>query len=486
VMIAKANHKYSQLIFFSALFILCLLLAVWFEEYYLITIPFAALFVYAGWQYINAVFFLLLCSLPFSAEIQFSSTLGTDFPDELLMFFTAGLFFCYWLYSPKALADKISYHPLIVLLAITFTWSIVAVLFSTHQLVSVKFLLAKCWYIGAFVFASLIVFREKKIIKTAILILSVAMLLVVLVTLVRHYKYDFTFAGINDALKPFFRNHVNYSAMLVCIIPVFFAFYKLNHSKKIKYAVVAAIVILLIALFLSYARGAWLALVTGSVAYWLIKKRMMLAAFIASVGIVTASLFWIKAEDRYLQYAHDYRTTIFHEDFREHLQATYEFKDVSTAERFYRWIAGIRMIKDNPLTGFGPNTFYNNYKPYAVPAFKTWVSNNPDHSTIHNYFLLITIEQGIPGLVFFLLLMGALLYYAQHLYYRVKDIFYKTIAITTGVILVMILTVNFLSDLIETDKVGSLFFLCFSMLIIADSNTKRDSLNSATDIQGIS
>ena len=199
----------------------------------------------------------------------------------------------------------------------------------------------------------------------------------------------------------------------------------------------------------------------------------MLVAYVSIIVIVTASLFWIKAEDRYLQYAHDYRTTIFHQDFREHLQATYQFKDVSTAERFYRWIAGVRMIKDNALTGYGPNTFYNNYKPYAIPAFKTWVSDNKEHSTVHNYFLLITIEQGIPGLIFFLLLIGGMLYYAQHLYHRVKDPFYKTIAITAGAILVMILTVNFLSDLIETDKVGSLFFLCFSMLIIADVQQQK-------------
>jgi O-antigen ligase len=138
------------------------------------------------------------------------------------------------------------------------------------------------------------------------------------------------------------------------------------------------------------------------------------------------------------------------------------------------------------MTGYGPNTFYNNYRPYAIPAFKTYVSDNKEHSTVHNYFLLITIEQGIPGLIFFLLLIGAMIYYAQHLYHRVKDPFYKTIAITAGAILVMILTVNFLSDLVETDKVGSLFFLCFSMLIIADVNSKRDALNSSADIQGIS
>jgi O-antigen ligase len=160
-------------------------------------------------------------------------------------------------------------------------------------------------------------------------------------------------------------------------------------------------------------------------------------------------------------------------------------KDVSTAERFYRWIAGVRMIKDNWLTGYGPTTFYDNYKGYAVPAFKTWVSKNRDHSTVHNYFLLITIEQGIPGLIFFLLLLGAMLYYAQHLYHRVNDIFYKTVAVTVGVMLTMMIVVIFLSDLIETDKIGSLFFLCLATLIITDVNT-RNKLDPSPHIQRIS
>jgi O-antigen ligase len=471
-MIAKPRDNSIQFVLFSGLFILCILVAVWTQTWYFAAIPFALLFLFAGWQHINAVFLLLLISLPFSAELQLTPSLGTDFPDELLMLFVSCLFFCYWLYSPAILSKEITRHPLVMLLLITIAWSFVTVLFSTDRIVSGKFLLAKSWYLGAFVLAPLILFREKKMIGKMMLALAIAMLIVAVITLVRHFKYGFSFAGINAALKPFFRNHVNYSAMLVCMIPVFFAFYKLSTRRKIKKIVLAAIIILLIALFLSYARGAWLALITGAAAYWLIKKRWMLAAYIVTIIITAASLFWIKTNDRYLQYVHDYRTTIFHEDFREHLQATYQFKDVSTAERFYRWIAGVRMIKDEPLTGFGPSTFYDNYKPYAVPAFKTWVSANAEHSTVHNYFLMITIEQGIPGLLFFLLLTGGMLYYAQYLYQRVKDPFYKTMAIATGTILVMILTVNFLSDLVETDKVGSLFFLCLSLLIVIDVNTK--------------
>lgn len=481
----RAGNNNLRFIFFSGLFIICLAAAIWFKLNYLIALPFGILLFYAGWQNSNLVFFLLLLSLPLSKELQFTPTLSTDFPDELLMVLTAGLFLCYWLYSPQAMARKSARHPLILLLFITFLWSVVAFLTSTDHLVSLKFLLAKCWYIGAFVLAPLIVFREKQRIKIAMILLSVSMLVVALIALVKHYKYDFSFAGVNESLRPFFRNHVNYSAILVCMVPLFYAFYKLSKRKIIRNLCVIAIVVLLIALFFSYARGGWLALVTGAGAYWLIKRKLLAITYIVLLIVVAGAFFWIKSSDRYLKYAHDYRTTIFHENFREHLRATYEFKDVSTAERFYRWIAGVRMIKDNALTGYGPNTFYDNYRPYAIPAFKTWVSDNKDHSTVHNYFLLLTIEQGIPALLFFLLLAGSMLWYAQKLYHRVTDPFYKTTAIISGTILVMILVVNFLSDLIETDKVGSLFFLCLSMLIITDTNSTEQS-DSSTNVQGVS
>jgi O-antigen ligase len=296
--------------------------------------------------------------------------------------------------------------------------------------------------------------------------------MVTLVSAYRHYELGFTFANINRAVSPFFRNHVNYSAMLVCTLPIWIALFQL--SKKNRLVILAAIVIVLIAVFLSYSRGAWLALVIGLASYWLITKKKLLAAFLLAMILLVASVFWIKSNDRYLQYAHDFTTTIFHKNFEEHLVATYKLKDVSTAERFNRWIAGVRMIKDECITGYGPNTFYYNYRPYTIPVFKTWVSDNKEHSTVHNYFLLTMIEQGVPGLIFFLLLAGGMLYYSEHLYKRVRDQFYRMAVMACGVMIMMILTVNFLSDLIETDKVGSLFFLCLATLVAVDLNTRSE------------
>lgn len=484
-MIALLNKKIFLLSLFTGLFICFLLLSILTEQYFWIGIPFAILVFYAGWQQINSLFLLLLFALPFSFEYHFSSELGTDIPDEFLMLMVAALFFLYFFYLPKNLNTTIRRHPLMILLFIYLGWIFLTIFFSTDKIISLKFFLAKLWYIGAFVLAPLIVFQQKESIKSAAKILGISMFVVVIISLLRHAGYGFSFANINDSLFPFFRNHVNYSAMLVCIIPLFFAFHKLAASEKMKLLIKSAVIILLVALFFSYSRGAWLALLVGLVSYWLIRKKKLFIFFVSAVVITLSLLFWIKSNDRYLKFANDYKTTIFHKDFREHLIATYELKDVSTAERFYRWIAGVRMIKDNLLHGYGPNTFYYNYKPYAVPAFRTWVSNNEDHSTVHNYFLLITVEQGIPGLIFFLLLLGSMIYYSQKLFHRSQDIFYKTTAITTGVILMMITVVNFLSDLIETDKIGSIFLLCFAVLIVTDINSGKES-EFSPNIQSIS
>jgi len=463
-------HKNYNFVLLSAVFSFCAIAAAVTLSYSLFFIPFVVLLFYAGWQQRQIIFYLLIFTLPWSVEYSFNSSLSTDLPDEPLMWLITALFIAYFLARPFEILSKTN-HPLITLLLCSLIWVIVTVLFSTDWLISLKFFLAKCWYLVAFVFVPLFFYVNKKTISSTAILFLVAMLSVTMISVYRHAFYGFKFANINDAVRPFFRNHVNYSAMLVCTLPVLVAVYQLN--KKYGSLTIAAMIIVLTALFFSYARGAWLALAIGSSSYWLIQRRKLLVAFIIAIVLTMAAVSWLSSNDRYLNYAHDYRTTIFHKNFEEHLVATYKLKDVSTAERFNRWIAGVKMVKDNWVTGYGPNTFFYNYKPYTIPAFKTWVSDNKEHSTVHNYFLLVLIEQGIPGLIFFLLIVGAMIYYAEKIYNRTEDKFYKATALACGAMTMMIVAVNFLSDLIETDKVGSLFFLCLATLVSIDLKTKN-------------
>ena len=419
------------------------------------------------------LFYLLLFTIPWSVEYNFPSGPGTDLPDEPLMLLTALLAVLFFIFHRKSLVQKNTAHPLLLLLAIQFLWLIVTVSTSTHFIFSIKYLLAKTWYLLAFVAMPFFLWRDQEVFKRSVIVLFTSMLLAAMVSLFRHASTGFTFSSINDALTPFFRNHVNYSALLVFMIPVQVAFWQLTNNKRLRLLIIITFFITLTALYFSFARGAWLALFTGVIAYWLLKKRWLPQCFITTVLVSIVLVLWLKNDNRYLHFAHNYQSTIYHQDFNEHLAATYQLKDMSTAERFHRWIAGVRMIEDSWQTGFGPTTFYQHYKSYTVPAFKTWVSRNEEQSTVHNYFLLLIIEQGVIGLLLFLILLGLLFWYAQTIYHRTTSIFWKRTVAAITAILVMQCTLNFLSDLIETDKVGSVFYMCIAALIIADRKTKQ-------------
>ncbi|HEY1115718.1 MAG TPA: O-antigen ligase family protein [Chitinophagaceae bacterium] len=418
--------------------------------------------------YPSILFLILIGSIPWSVEYSATSTLSTDLPDEPLMLLVSFVVLLLVVQRRRWQGPAVFSSVLFIVLLLQAGWWSISTAFSSDTLISGKFLLAKSWYLLAFVGAPLLLLREPKDFARLGGVLVTSMMVLTVVVLVRHAYKGFTFEDINDSLSPFFRNHVNYSALLVITIPLLIAFHSAARSSWAKGLLVSTLLVALAALYLSYARGAWLALIVGGVAYWLLQKKLLLWAYITSLVLVLATVLWLKADNRYLRFAHDYETTVFHTDFREHLVATYQLKDVSTAERFYRWIAGVRMIKDNWQTGYGPNTYYYHYQRYAVPAFKTWVSKNEERSTVHNYFLLTIIEQGVMGLLLLLFLLGYMFYTTQRVYHAAPDRFWRSLMAIIAVVLSMICTVNFLSDLVETDKVGSIFYMCLGILILGE------------------
>ena len=426
-------------------------------------------------NYPSVLFLLLVGSIPWSIEYSVTPSLATDLPDEPLMLLVSFVVLVLLVQRRQGGGLAVFSSLLFTALLLQAGWWGISAALSTDKVISGKYLLAKSWYLLAFVGAPVLLLRQPRDFARLGAVLAVSMMVLTVVVLVRHASKGFTFEDINNSLLPFFRNHVSYSALLIFIVPVLLAFLSSARPARLKGLLIVALLVALVALYLSYARGAWLALVVGGVAYWLLKKRLLVWAYITALILVLAGVLWLKTDNRYLRFAHDYETTVFHSDFREHLVATYQLKDVSTAERFYRWIAGVRMVKDNWQTGFGPNTFYYHYQRYAVPAFKTWVSKNEDRSTVHNYFLLTLIEQGVIGLLLLLFLIGYMFYIIQRVYHTAQDPFWKTLSSAIAVILSMICTVNFLSDLIETDKVGSVFYMCLGMLILAELRFRRGS-----------
>jgi O-antigen ligase len=461
---------------FAAFFLICCIASLLLLQPAVMVVPFVVI----GFLWIChepfLLFYLLVASIPWSIEYNFTETLGTDLPTEPLMLLTSFSVLCFLIYHRrKKPLEGTGRSMLLVFLLLQLAWIGASAWFSTNFVLSLKFFLAKTWYLGAFIVTPLVLFREKKNLVRTAQVLAVSMLILVVRTMFRHAATGFTFGMINNALWPNFRNHVNYSAVLACMVPILVAGFHFAKTKTWKRVMRAAIALSLLAILLSYARGAWLMLLVGGAAFVLLRFRVLMHGFFLAIVVISMGSFWLIENSRYMRFANDYNTTVFHTNFQEHLKATYEFKDVSTAERFYRWIAGVRMIKVHWATGWGPNTYVKNYKDFTIPAFKTWVSGNPEKSTVHNYYLFTVIEQGFGGLFILLVVLCYAFYIAQKIYRRSPDPLWRAAVAVAAVILTMHCAVNFLNDLVETDKLGSIFYLCIATLIAAEIQFRKTS-----------
>jgi O-antigen ligase len=187
-----------------------------------------------------------------------------------------------------------------------------------------------------------------------------------------------------------------------------------------------------------------------------------------------AGLLYMGHNNNYLHFAPNYESTVAHTRFDNLMEATYKMEDISTMERLHRWVSGFNMILERPWTGFGPNNFYFSYKPYSNYSFKTYVSNNPDKSGLHNYYLMMAVEQGIIGFLVFCSLLILAIFTGERAYHRCKrhkDIIMMSLLMVIG-IMVMIL----INDLVEAVKVGSFMFVALGIISFYSKSAKSTEL----------
>ena len=459
------QHNEQLLFYVSSLISIVLVwLGIYFENKFLFLVPFG--FVLIGVAILNfrALIYLLLLILPISVEMELG-TLGLDVPSEPIVILLAVCVLFYLLKNYTLLYSKTFKHPIIWAITALFIWSCISTIYSQNIVLSIKYLLAKAWYILGFLIAPMLIINTKKQFRYLFWCLFIPTFLSVLYILLFHAIEKFSFDSITNVVHPIYRNHVNYAVFITMLLPFIFlatTWYP-KSSFKNKFLKMA-ILIFFVAIYFSYTRGAWLAMVAMILYYFVMKLNA--TKYILSISIFFVFVFsiYILKDNNYLKYAPNYDTTIYHEELGEHLSSTFEMEDMSTVERFYRWIAAVHLFKEHPIVGVGPNNFVSNYKPHTVTAFETYISENEERSTVHNYFLLLLTEQGFPGMLLFILFIGITLLSIQKMYHVATEEKKKYIVALTLCLIAFLLN-NTLSDLVEANKVGSLFYICLALLI---------------------
>ena len=423
------------------------------------------------------VFYLLLISLPLSTEVELPGGFGTDLPSELLTVLLMGVFWVYALRHGKSFTIAFLKHPLTLLLLLHLGWIFITMLNSDLFIISFKFFLAKIWYISTFYFLAGYLLKTEKDIQTFFWCVFCSILFTVVIILVRHAADGFSFEGVNFVLNPFYRNHVAYAAILVLFFP--YLWYAPRWTTPYSWQwwlLIGSICIFLAAIYLTYTRAAYVSLILAIGAYIILKLRLMKMAIGVAMIVGLLGIIYVSTNNKYLDFAPDYSKTITHNKFDNLLEATAKGEDISTMERVYRWVAGFQMVSDKPWMGFGPGNFYEFYKPYTVNSFETYVSDNPEHSGVHSYYLMTAIEQGVFGLILFLVLCFYALLLGERVYHQSTSEANKRLVLMSTLSLVIIDALLLINDVVETDKVGSFFFIAMAILVNMDLAT-RDKID---------
>lgn len=467
-------HKEKNLFVLWILFVAMVFsYAIYYNQFLMALIPFAIPFgLWIGSDY-KKLLYLFFITVPFSIEYNFTSSLGTDLPSEPLMWLMFGTSLVIFSSKLGTANFKKYSNPITFLLVAHLCCFLISTVLSEIFVQSFKQVLAKLWYVIPFYFFAIHVIKDtkelRKLFGLGIFFLTIS----VIIVLVKHYQMDFEFDKINKAVAPLFRNHVNYACIIVLLVPYLWALLVTQKSNFLKQFYLAVLLIFIVAIYFSYTRAAIIALILCIPIYLTVKARLVKPILIALSFFTLVGVAFLLYENNYLMFTPDYNKTITHTDFDNLVTATTKGEDISTMERVYRWVAGVQMIKDKPVFGFGPGSFYTFYKGYTVSSFQTYVSDNPDHSTVHNYYLLTWIEQGIVGFIIFILLCFSVLVIGENVYHSTKTKEDKVMVMAAIISFVVIMLLNLINDMIETDKVGPFFFFAMAIIIIYKNKQQR-------------
>ncbi len=454
------------------------------DEWLLLGIPAGLLLTYQTIVDYRKVFFLLLFTLPLSTEFYFPNGLGTDLPTEPLV---VGLMLAYGLslmVNWKSMSRDFLMHPITLFLLVHLAWMVLTTITSSNVMVSFKFLLAKIWYIVGYFFLAGSLLKEHKDIKQLFWVIFIPFIIITFVTVVRHAGYGFSFEDVKYVMRPCFRNHVLYAAILAIFLPFIVLSTSWFKWRNIwKWILIGSALFFLIAIYLSYTRTAYIAVMIAFGSYFVIRFKLLKIASLAALIMLFIGIFYVMNDNKYMDYAPDFEKTITHNQFDDLVNATAQGQDVSTMERVYRWVAGMQMSKKEKWTGYGPGNFYFFYKPFAVTAFETYVSDNPEKSGIHSYYLMMLTDQGVPGALIFLGLTFFILVYGEMLYHRTKNEERKRIIMTLLLSIIIIDAFLLINDMLETDKVGAFYFMNIAMLINLDLLNKKEAQQQITTSQ---
>ncbi len=446
------------------------------DKYYALLTPILLIFLFLYIFSLDKLILLITFLTPIAINYKDPDMgIGITLPTEPLLLGVLVVFILKLFYD-GGFNRKVVTHPVSIFIIINLIWLGITTITSEIPLVSVKFLIARLWFVVPFYFIGILLFKKVKNIKLFNWLYIIPLLIVIFYTLVNHAGYGFDKPSSNMVMKPFYNDHTAYGAVIAMFIPFFIGF-SLSKSYTNSQRLASSIVLflLIIGLIFSYSRAAWIsisfALMVYAIIAFRIKFRWVLGGFLILAGLFY--MFSFQLIDRLESNKQDSST-----DFAEHIQSMSNISsDASNLERINRWNCALRLYNERPFWGWGPGTYQFVYAPYQRSKEKTIISTNAgDMGNAHSEYIGPLSESGVLGMLTFIAIVIAVSITGLRVYKRADSKEVKLISLVILLGLMSYFAHSLLNNFLDTDKASVPFWGFIGILVSLDLyHTKKKS-----------
>lgn len=455
------------------------------KNLYFNLVPLALIIILFALFALDKTILLITLLVPISIPLrEFYPDLGVDMylPTEPLMVGVL-IIFLFKLLREKSFDRKILKHPVTITIFFSLIWISITALTSSLTLVSIKFFIARVWFLVTFYFLATVLFKDLKNYKLFLSLYAVGLTIAIGYTVKNHLTYGlFDQEAANFVCSPLYNDHTAYGAALAMSIFGMFGLMLCDKTKVIgKIILVFGLLLFVFAFVFSYSRAAWLsffiALIILLVILFKIKFKYLAFSFVI---LFLIGLFAYNQVMNNLEKNKQDSST----DFAQHIESMTNIStDASNVERLNRWSCAIRMFEDRPIFGWGPGTYMFQYAPYQLSYEQTIISTNEgDRGNAHSEYLGPLAESGLLGIIYMLLIVSITIFTGLRAYKYAMNREVRILVLFTLSALITYFAHGIMNNFLDTDKLASLFWGSIAFLVVADIYfTKRHDLPTSEE-----
>lgn len=477
----KALKEYSVYIL-SAIFIVANALCVYFEFYYLSALPLALALVYMAFYALDKLMLFIVFFTPLSLNLENLELggLGMYMPTEPLMFGIM-LLFVLKVINERGFSREILYHPITLAVTFNLVWIFITSIASEMPVVSLKFFLARMWFVVSFYFVATQLFKNKANFNRFIWCYVIPMTAVIIYAIVGLTMMGFDEKAAHWVMDPFFKDHTSYGAIIAMFIPLVIYLLTVKHyNTLIKFSTVCLLIVYALGCVLSYTRAAWVSLLGAAVLFMIYKLKIKFR-FLAFIGLIGAVVLYVSFPTLMMKLEKNRQDSSG--DLAEHVQSISNISsDASNLERINRWESAVNMWKERPIMGWGPGTYTFLYAPFQLSKNKTIISTNAgDLGNAHSEYIGPLAEQGIPGMLSVLVLVTLVFVYGSRVYHRLPKGQFKSLVLALLLGLFTYWAHGMLNNYLDTDKASVPVWGFIAMIVAIDVYHRKALLESDTE-----